>query len=569
MISLAIPFAPACAALLVAALSATTLGQSQSPSPGPSASPQPPPGPSASPSTEPVPLRMHDARSSHTATALADGSVLVVGGIGRDLLRSAEVFDPATRMFRAVGDLQEPRYMHQATALPDGRILVTGGAGAAGRVRDLSSVEVYDPETETFSQIGQLQRSKFGHTATLLDDGRVLIAGGIVNGTAPKPTASAELFDPATGKSASVGKMHKARAFHTATLLEDGRVAIVGGNLTARASERTLEVYDPQRQRFSGPVKLGALPNLGQAPLLDDGRVFVTAARGGGILIDSDARSGVAVEGANDLGARVTATLLNDGRVVVIGREGADLSQVEVFDPISDSFQSAEPMRQARDLHAAVRLADGTVLVVGGMNFGTDCMQVLDTAEIWDPTVMTSIAGDAHVGCVPQDDPIQQPLPPLGAERSGGRIEMPGSAFAITIPDDWSVELADPDTDVFSAAPGTAWEALRATSPDGTNACSVAVGVADVSLRTRSGTASSADVLAPRWDPDDPGILWVPEPRVEASDRQSGSMWPLERPRRKAEGRDHDVQYSVNCVSNARRTYRGIAESLEFLPPAE
>ena len=564
MISLAIPLGPACAALLVATLSATALGQSAVPSPQSSSEPSVPPA------AEAAPLRMHDARVYHSATALPAGTALVVGGMDDvwSPLASAEVFDPETRLFHTVGDLQGPRFGHVATALSDSRVLIIGGAGPASP-RGLTSVEVYDPATGTFSQTGRLKRPRYGHTATLLDDGRVLVTGGYVGGDATDRTSAAEIFDPATGVSTSVGRMHKARAGHTATLLEDGRVAIVGGNLTTGSAERTVEVYDPQRQRFSRPFKLGGLPNIGEAPPLDDGRVFVTAARGGAILVSPNARSSEAVVGSVDLGPQVTATLLDDGRVVVIGGPGRDPALVEVFDPTTDTFQATDPMRQTRQSQSAARLGDGTVLVVGGMMLGSECMQALDTAEIWDPTTMTSIAGDTDVECAPQEPPLPPPLPPLGAETSGGRIEMPVSAFAITVPDDWSVELADPDTDVFTAEPGSTWEALRATSPDATAACSVAVGVADVSLRKRSGTASSIDVLTPRWDPDDPGILWVPEPRIEPGDHQSSSMWPTERPRRKAEGRDHDVEYSVHCVSSAKRTYRGIAESLEFLAPAE
>jgi hypothetical protein len=512
---------------------------------------------------------MHDARVYHSATALPDGTALVIGGLdgGWRHLASAEVFDPETRLFHAVGDLQQPRFGHVVTALSDGRVLVIGGAGPESS-GGLTSIEAFDPMTRTFSEVGRLERPRYGHTATLLDDGRVLITGGIIDRRSPKPTASAEVFDPATGTSSSVGKMHRARAGHTATLLEDGRVAIAGGNLTVRSAERTLEVYDPQRQRFSRPLELAASPILGEAPLLDDGRLFVPAARGGAILVRPNASGIETVVGATDLGEQVTATLLDDGRVVVIGSEDRDPAKVEVFDPVTDAFQTTEPMRQVRQSQSAIRLGDGTVLVVGGLLLGTSCMQVLDTAEIWDPATMASVAGETHVECVLQV-PTQEALPPLGAETLGGRIEMPGSAFAITVPDGWSVELADPDADVFTAEPGTAWEALRATSPDRTAACSVAVGVAGASLRKGSGTASSADVLTPRWDPDDSGTLWVPAPRIEPGDHESSSMAPRERLHGKTDGLDHDALYSVHCVSSTKRMYQRILESFEFLPPSE
>ncbi len=293
-----------------------------------------------------------------------------------------------------------------------------------------------------------------------------------------------------------------------------------------------------------------------------DGRVFTTAASGGAVLLAPDARSSVLLEKAPSIGGQVTATLLDDGRVVIIGSRFDDPARVDVFDPQTDSFERADAMRQARQDHAAVRLHDGTVLVVGGIMSGAECFQALATAEIWDPKVMASIAGDTDVECVPWESP---PLPPLGVETSGGRIEMPGSAFAITVPEHWSVELADSDTDVFSAEPGTAWEALRATSKAGTNACSVAIGVADVSLRKKSGTGSGGP-LTPMWDPKKPGILLVPSPVVDESEASFAMLMPRERLHRKHEGLEHDAMYSIHCVGDAQGVAERIGVSLEFLP---
>ncbi len=541
MISLAIPLGPACAALLVAALSVPTLAQSPAPSP----------------STDPGPLRMHDARVSHTATPLLDGSVLVVGGSdGLSAVHaSAESFDPATRRFRVVGALAEPRAWHTATALPDGRVLVVGGGSFPG---GLATVEAYDPGSETFSRIGRLKKPRMVHAATLLDDGRVLVSGGFSGKKELRPSASAELFDPATGKSESVGKMRHARYGHTATLLDDGRVAVIGG-FGKSGKVRAVEIYDPRTRRFKPAVELAAPAPGHSTTKLMDGRL-ITVAPSATILFAPDASSNELAPGGPRTEGQASTTLLDDGRVVVVGSAGGK-PLVDVFDPATNVFEPAGSLTLTRTGPAVTRLSDGTILVVGGLG----CQQALDTAEIWDPETLTVVAAGSTVDCETQPMPTPKPLPPLGATRSGGRIEMPGSAFAITVPEDWVVELADPDTDLFTAEPGSAWEALRATDPEGSSACSVAVGVAAVSLREASG-AGSGEFTTPLWDPNEPGILWVPMPQVEPSRTEISSMAPRVRMHRHHEGLKHDVLYSVHCVGNSERESGKISDSLEFLP---
>ncbi len=537
-----------CAVMLLA----TTLTP---PAAGQSPEPSPQPEPSSPPASEP--LRMLDGRYSFTATPLPDGSVLVIGGSdGWSVLGSAETFDPATRRFSAVGVLEQPRFGHQATSLPDGRVLVTGGALEYSQ--GLSLVEVYDPETASFTALGRLAEQRFLHTATALDDGQVLITGGFVDLEDGRPTSSAELFDPATGTSSVVGEMHAARVGHAAVRLDDGRVVAIG-SLAGTPGEGTMEVYDPDLQRFLAPRELAAAVSGPQAVRLDDGRVLAVSARS--VVIAADAETSEPIE-RPDTGGMMTATSLDDGRVVVIGSgrdEGPAL--VEVFDPSNDTFSPADPMRLTRQGHVAVKLDDGNVLVLGGLG----CMQVLDTAEIWDPDQMSAVAGGSESDCDPYAESTPPPLPKLGATTSGGRIEMPASAFAITVPDDWTVEIADPDTDVFTAEPGSAWEALRATSPDRTMACSVAVGVAEVALEEQSGTGSGG-VGTPMWDPNEPGLLRVPSPVVEEGESSISMSMPMERLQREHEGLEHDAMYSIHCVGDSESAIERLGLSLEFLP---
>ena len=155
---------------------------------------------------------LREARADHTATALPDGRVLVIGGMGdavggrgaRTFLGSAEVWDAATASFVAAGSLQDGRVEHTATLLPDGRVVVVGGVGRVGRrYDDLASAEIWDPATSVFAPAGSLTRGRSYHTAdALLPDGRVLVIGGEDSDGA---MASAEVWSPSTAEGKGEG----------------------------------------------------------------------------------------------------------------------------------------------------------------------------------------------------------------------------------------------------------------------------------------------------------------------------------------------------------------------------
>ena len=229
-----------------------------------------------------------------SATPLADGRVLFAGGCST----AAELYDPATGTFTPTGDMTAVRGGSPATLLLDGRVLFTGGynCGPAGQDGIWASAELYDPATGTFSPTGSMGTPREFQTATRLADGRVLIAGGY---TAASPSAgtgitlasyrlvesaasvlkTAEVYDPATGTFSRTGSMSSIRNDHTATLLQDGRVLVIGGGGEGYASQKTADLYDPATGKFSrtGSMKTGRW--LHTATLLQDGRVLVTGGR--------------------------------------------------------------------------------------------------------------------------------------------------------------------------------------------------------------------------------------------------------------------------------------------------
>jgi hypothetical protein len=186
-------------------------------------------------------------RSGHTATVLASGQVLFTGG--RDstgaTLATAEMYDPLTNSFATVGSMGERRAQHTATLLPNGKVLVAGGGvvsiPGAGYTNIIAfpqevpgvvsqTAELFDPRTAVFTSIGTMNSARSSHTATLLQDGTVLLCGGLKgwsNGYFSDNTA--EIYDPATGSFKSAGTMNTGKFWHTATLLPNGTVALVGG----------------------------------------------------------------------------------------------------------------------------------------------------------------------------------------------------------------------------------------------------------------------------------------------------------------------------------------------------
>ena len=207
-----------------------------------------PPSGAVAPGTFTLTGEMSSARSLHTATLLGDGRVLVCGGADATFqaLSTAEIYDPLTATFSPTGPMGTARFAANATLLPDGRVLIVGGEDS-GNV-STTSVELFNPATGTFSLTGSLLVSRLNPTVTMLGNGLVLVAGGYEGTSTGTPLASAELYDPASGTFSLTGSMDVARRNHTATLLPDATVLVAGGYNGTYVNAP--EVYQPSTGLF-------------------------------------------------------------------------------------------------------------------------------------------------------------------------------------------------------------------------------------------------------------------------------------------------------------------------------
>jgi Kelch motif/Galactose oxidase, central domain len=195
-------------------------------------------------------------RYDHTATLLNDGRVLVAGGNDDGPLASAQLYDPATSKWSSAASMHFERHGHAAASLPSGKLLVAGGyapsaepvSPATGYTR---TAEIYDPATDTWMEAANMSTGRFQPTMTVLQDGRVLVAGGsgdieTADGVrAAVPLASAEIYDPQTDRWTDVPPMSVPRSLHTATRLPDGEVLVAGGYDDASGELSSAELYDP------------------------------------------------------------------------------------------------------------------------------------------------------------------------------------------------------------------------------------------------------------------------------------------------------------------------------------
>ena len=336
-----------------------------------------------------------------TSTLLHKGEVLVTGGLGDndDSVATAELYDPGSGSWNSVGTMSTPRTGHTATLLHNGVVLVTGGFDQMACFPNctppvFATAELYDPKTGTWSATGSMNSPRAQHTAVLLNDGKVLVAGGFSNSGV---VSSAETYDPKTGIWNPTGGMLDARAFHTANKLHDGQPLVSGGYDNAGSALATAELYDQKTGGWTATGSLNIPRGVHEAVLLHNGKVLVA----GGINVPFplpsgfpglasaelyDPKTGVWTPTGNMTTPRFvhTLTLLHNGEVLAAGGEDTDVSVLqtaELYDSQSGVWSATANMTTPQATHTATLLHNGDVLVAGGFFIGTG----LKSAELYEP----------------------------------------------------------------------------------------------------------------------------------------------------------------------------------------
>jgi len=289
---------------------------------------------------------LQQARIEHTATRMRDGRILVAGGeyqngSGWALLDSVEVFDPTTRHWSEATPMNDARSGHTATLLASGKVMVVGGQGgsAANKV-PLASVEVYTPHTDRWAHIASLHQARFGHTATELVDGRVLVVGGV----GPEGLAGTEIFDSRTGRWTPAAPLREQRRGHIAVTLPDQRVLVAGG-LGEEGVLKSVEMYDPHSNRWIEAPDMLEARDGHDAVVLEDGSVLVVG--------------GYQLQGFSEV----------------------ELASSEVYNPFRNEWRSVGDLASARRGHTLITLESGQVLAVGGAFL----MHTVGIPEVYTP----------------------------------------------------------------------------------------------------------------------------------------------------------------------------------------
>jgi len=336
---------------------------------------------------------------SNTQVLLANGDVLVAGGWdGTNYSAAAQLYNPSTGTWKATGSMHAARAYFAAVVLQggphNGWVLVEGGLAGGSTI--VTTAELYNPSTGTWSSAGMLPHPRYGHTATLLTNGDVMVTGGCVASSCSAVTGATEIYTPnsTTGTWTTTGALHIPRAYQTATRLLNGKVLLVGGV----PGTKSCELYDPTHGTWTTAVASTlVLRYQHAAALLASGRVLVTGGKCGlcanfsAEIYDPNANTWTAT-GNMTLGRfGHSATTLANNTVLIAaggtfsGRYYRPTAKTEIYDVVTGKFTATAPLNQLRMSQTASLLGSGQVMVVGGL----DNNGLSSTAEVYTPLTLS------------------------------------------------------------------------------------------------------------------------------------------------------------------------------------
>ncbi|WP_233856271.1 kelch repeat-containing protein [Paraburkholderia sp. HD33-4] len=331
------------------------------------------------------------------------GSVTVQIVIGVD--------EPVTGAWTAASSMNQARFRHTATLLPNGQVLVAGGV----RKQATASAELYDPVANTWTSTGALRQARQSHSATLLADGRVLVAGGFKTGVGSEQS-SAELYDPTSASWSSTGSMSDARDLHTATLLPNGLVLVAGGEGKGGALS-SAELYNPATGNWSSTGSMAQARFSHTATLLANGLVLVVGGTSDSGILSSAELYNPATGTWSPTGSMsqvrtdfATALLLDRTMLAIAGTDGnTELSSAERYNTATGTWTPTGSLIHARDFLTATLLPNGQVLAAAGLAAGSDLYsdELYDpTTGTWTPTASMSLAREQHTATLLADGSV-------------------------------------------------------------------------------------------------------------------------------------------------------------------
>ena len=337
------------------------------------------------------------SRADHTATLLADGRVFLAGGYSMveneraQLLSSSAIYNPATAASQPAADMGTQRKLATAVRLGDGKVLITGGYHQLGGfglgatpAPALNTAEIFDPSTNSFHPTGQMMRGRASHSAILLDNGKVMLAGGrgftmqtLVGSLATGNPQFVEFYDPAGGTFAAADASGTNHAEENAIRLRDGSVLMFCGRGVVA------EIYEPETSRFTGTGDMPTAMTTCTASLLGDGRVFILGSTAFSTQVPQVARWRAQLYDpkvgkfslASDQAVEISepqSTPLKGGRVLILGSVNPDYANVlssEVYDAGSNAFSVLGGQHPNLMGFSVTPLSDGSILIAGGSSF--------------------------------------------------------------------------------------------------------------------------------------------------------------------------------------------------------